>query len=61
MLLRHRWRVARAVDVARAGLPARVELLARRTDQNATNTIACMHIDCVFAFALAADRFALRW
>ena len=53
--------MTRAVDVAPAGLPARVVLIAMRIPQNTTNTIACMPIDCVFAFAWTADRFALPW
>ena len=59
VLLRHRWHVAHAVDLVRAGLPARAVLIAMCALQNTANIIACMHTDCVFAFALTVDRFAL--
>ena len=59
VLLRHRWHIACAVDVACAGLPARAVLIAMCALQNTTNTITCMPTNCVFAFALTVDRFAL--
>ena len=52
MLLRRPWRVARAVDMARAGLPTRAVLTSAAHTSNTIYAISHTQIDCLFGFAL---------